>query len=68
MTSKVKEFSHEFDVGAREFKAFISIFVLAQATIFSGVHPAWTKHGLHTGHTYIDQISSVNQIIRLYAN
>ena len=51
MTSKVEDFSREFDVGARKSKAFISIFVLAQATIFSGVHPAWTKHGFHTGAT-----------------
>ena len=49
MTSKIKDFLHEFDVGARESKALISIFALAQATIFSGVHPAWTKHGFHTG-------------------
>ena len=48
MPSKIKDFLHEFDVGARESKALILIFALAQATIFSGVHPAWTKHGFHT--------------------
>ena len=63
MTSKIKDFLHEFDVGARESKALMAIFALAQATIFSGVHPAWTKHGFHTGQNHIIMIFSTLGIL-----
>ena len=34
---------------AQENLGVLHNFFLAQDTIFPGVHPAWTKHGFHTG-------------------
>ena len=58
MTFRVKDFLHEFYVG--ESKVFMSIFVLAQATLFSGVNPTWTKHGFHTGITILETVKFAN--------
>ena len=52
------------DVGARKSRVFTLIFFLAQATIFPGLHPAWTKNGFHSGVLLVPKNAKVHFGVR----